>query len=435
MPGRFDESGETTVDVLVQKFGGTSLQTLDCVRRAASRIAEARRGGSSVAVVVSARGSRTDELLRLAADIGAGSPSRELDQLLSVGECESAALMALALHGLGVPAVSLTGHQAGIETTDRHGDALISRIGAARVEAAVAAGQVAVVTGFQGVGAAGDVVTLGRGGSDTTAVALAARLRASACEIFTDVDGVFSADPRILPAARCLPWVHPGVMAEMAFAGARVLHTRCIELAAMEGVEVRVRNASSQAAGTTVADREDDRPLETRRAVVAVTHDTDVTRVLVHCRDIRRDLAPDVFEVLAAHGVVVDLVARSGPYENEFRMGFTIRRSQADSVRAALHEVTASFGGGVHFDENVGKVSVVGMGLLSRPEYTARLMATLAAAGIPTSWISTSQMRLSVIVPRERTVDAVETLHRAFHLERQEPADVLSAASGRSATM
>jgi aspartate kinase len=423
------------VDVLVQKYGGTSLQTLDCVRQAALRIAQARRSGSAVAVVVSARGSRTDDLLRMAADVGATDPSRELDQLLAVGEAESAALMALALNGLGVAAVSLTGHQADIRTTDRHGDALISRIGAARVQAALDGGEVAVVTGFQGVDSAGDIATLGRGGSDTTAVALAARLRASACEIYTDVDGVFTADPRILPSAQCLPWIQPGVMAEMAFAGAKILHTRCVELAAMEGVEVRVRNASSQVPGTIVVDLPDGWPLETRRAVVAVTHDTDVARVLVHCRHSRRDLAPDVFDVLAAHGTVVDLVARSGPYENEFRMGFTVRRSQADAVRAALHELTAAFGGGVHFDENVGKVSVVGMGLLSRPEYTARLMAALAAAGIPTSWISTSQMRLSVIVPLERTVEAVETLHREFHLDRLEPADVTPAISSQSATV
>jgi aspartate kinase len=411
------------VDVLVQKFGGTSLETLQHVRRAAIRVAAARRRGSRVAVVVSARGSRTDDLLRLAADVGASGASRELDQLLAVGEAESAALMALTLNGLGTPAVSLTGPQAGIQTTDRHGDALISSIGAERVRAALHGGEVVVVTGFQGVDGAGDITTLGRGGSDTTAVALAARLHASACEIYTDVDGVYSADPRILPSARCLPWVAPGVMAEMAFAGAKVLHTRCVELAAMEGVEVRVRNASSEAPGTVVAEALDRWPLETRRAVVAVTHDTDVARVLVHCRDSRRDLAPDVFEVLAATGTLVDLVARSGPYENEFRMGFTIRRSQADAVRRALHELTAGFGGGVHFDENVGKVSVVGMGLLSRPEYTARLMAALAVAGIPTSWISTSQMRLSVIVPRERVVDAVETLHREFHLDRHELAD------------
>ncbi|MFI7702177.1 aspartate kinase [Nonomuraea sp. NPDC049480] len=408
------------MDVLVQKYGGTSLETLDRVRNAALRIARERRRGRSLVVVVSARGSRTDDLLRLAVDIGPACPSRELDQLLAVGESESAALMALALNGLGVPAISLTAHQAGIRTTDRHGDALISRIGAAPVQAVLDEGKVAVVTGFQGVNHAGDIATLGRGGSDTTAVALAARLRASACEIYTDVDGVFSADPRILPAARCLPWIHPGVMAEMAFAGARILHTRCVELAAMEGVEVRVRNASSQAPGTTIVERHDGRPLETRRVVVAVTHDTDVARVLVYCRNGRRDLAPDVFGALAAQGTVVDLVARSGPYENEFRMGFTIRRSQADPVRAALHEVAVGFGGGVHFDENVGKVSVVGMGLLSRPEYTARLMAALAAAEIPTSWISTSQSRLSVIVPKERTVDAVDALHREFRLGRHE---------------
>lgn len=424
----------STVDVLVQKFGGTSLQTLDCVRRAALRVSAARQRGSAVAVVVSARGRRTDELLRLAADVGVAGPSRELDQLLAVGESESAALMALALNGQGVPAVSLTGHQAGIRTTDRHGDALITGIGAARVHSALRGGEVAVVTGFQGVADSGDVATLGRGGSDTTAVALAARLGASVCEIYTDVDGVFSADPRILPAARRLPWVPPGVMAELAFAGARVLHTRCIELAAMEGVEVHVRNASTQEPGTTVVDRPETGPLETRRAVVAVAHDTDVARVLVHCRDSHRDLAPDVFELLAGQGTVVDLVARSGPHESEFRMGFTIRRTQAEAVRGPLHELTAAFGGGVHFDENVGKVSVVGMGLLSRPEYTARLMSALARAGIPTSWIATSQMRLSVVVPRERVVEAVETLHREFRLDRPQPTDVTPiTASGRSA--
>jgi aspartate kinase len=278
---------------------------------------------------------------------------------------------------------------------------------------------VAVVTGFQGVNRAGDIATLGRGGSDTTAVALAAQLRASACEIYTDVDGVFTADPRIIPAARCLRQVRPEVMAEMAFAGARILHTRCVELAAMEGVEVLVRNALSQAPGTSIAaPTDDDRPLETRRAVVAVAHDTDVARVLVYCRNGSRDLAPDVFKVLAAQGTVGDLVARSGPYEREFRMGFTIRRSEVDRVRAALHDLATGFGGGVHVDENVGKVSVVGMGLLSRPEYTAKVMATLAEAEIPTSWISTSKARLSVIVPRERTVAAVDALHRAFQLDR-----------------
>ncbi|GIF42952.1 aspartate kinase [Actinoplanes xinjiangensis] len=409
------------MDVLVQKYGGTSLGTLDRVRNAAMRIGQAWRSGRSVVAVVSARGSRTDDLLRLAADIGPTTPSRELDQLLAVGESESVAMMALTLRGLGVPASSLTGHQAGISTTDRHGDALISTIATGPVHAVLSERRVAVVAGFQGVNRAGDVTTLGRGGSDTTAVALAAQLRASACEIYTDVDGVFSADPRIMPAARCLRWIHPEVMAEMAFAGARILHTRCVELAAMEGVVVSVRNAMSQAPGTIISELPDDRPLETRRAVVAVAHDTDVARVLVHCRNGCHDLAPEVFEALSAQGTVVDLVARSGPHEKEFRMGFTIRRSEVSRVRDALHKVAVGFGGGVHFDENVGKVSVVGMGLLSRPEYTAKLMAALSAADIPTSWIFTSQSRLSVIVPQDSTVAAVDALHRAFQLDRQEP--------------
>jgi len=188
---------------------------------------------------------------------------------------------------------------------------------------------------------------------------------------------------------------------------------------------VSVRNALSQAPGTIISEPPDDRPLETRRAVVAVAHDTDVARVLVHCRNGCRDLAPDVFQALAAQGTVVDLVARSGPYEKEFRMGFTIRRGAVARVRDALHEVAVGFGGGVHFDENVGKVSVVGMGLLSRPEYTAKLMAALAEAEIPTSWISTSQSRLSVIVPQDRTVAAVDALHRAFRLDQLDRHDQL----------
>ncbi|WBB50414.1 aspartate kinase [Verrucosispora sp. WMMA2044] len=407
------------MDVLVQKYGGTSLETLDRVHRAALRISREWRRGRSVVVVVSARGGRTDDLLRLAADVGPVGPSRELDQLLAVGESESAALMALALNRLGTPATSLTAHQAGLLTTDRHGDALIARIATSSVRSVLSSGKIAVVTGFQGVSPHGDVTTLGRGGSDTTAVAMAARLLAN-CEIYTDVDGVFSADPRVIPAARRLPWIHPTVMAEMAFAGARILHTRCVELAAMEGVEVCIRNALSEGPGTIISELQESQPLETRQAVVAVTHDEDVARVLVHCRDGHGDLAPAVFAALAAQGTVVDLVARSGPYEKEFRMGFTIRRSESDRVRAVLHEIAVSHNGGVHFDENVGKVSVIGVGLLSRPEYSARLMAALATAGIPTSWISTSQSRLSVIVPQERTVDTVDVLHREFRLDRSE---------------
>jgi aspartate kinase len=413
------------MDVLVQKYGGSSLSSVAHIQQAARQVAGTRHSGHPVAVVVSARGNTTDDLIEVARETGDGRPGRELDQLLATGETASAALMAMALHRLGVPAVSLTGPQAGIVAVGRYGSGVVDRIRPQRIRHLLAGGTVVVVAGFQGLNADGDVVTLGRGGSDTTAVALAAELRARQCEIYTDVAGVYTADPRVVPDARALAEVDVAVMAEMAFAGARVLHSRSVELAAMEQVEMHVRSSSAPQLGTVISGRRAMGTLETRRVVTAITHDFDVARILIRSEGAARDLAAEILCLLADLAVPVDLVARSGPYEDEFRMGFTLRASDVPEIRASLREYLAPLNGEVRIEEGVGKVSLVGMGLLNRPQYTARMLDALSREGIATSWIFASQLRMSVTVPAGRVVDAVNLLHRTFGLQR---ADVPDAA-------
>jgi aspartate kinase len=406
------------MEVVVQKYGGSSLSTFSKVLTIAEHTAAARRDGRPLVVVVSARGDTTDDLLRAVDEVSgqARSPEvgREIDQLLATGECASAALLALAVSRLGVPAVSLTGAQAGILAEGNPGCGVIAEVRAWRVRRLLAEGVIPVVTGFQGVTSGGDVITLGRGGSDTTAVAMAAVLAARGCEIYTDVDGVFTADPRVVPEARRLASVDVGTMAEMAFAGARVLHSRAVELAGISGIEIHVRSSFARGPGTIISKRAGDSMLENDGAISAIVHDLDVARVLVHSRAGRTDLAVDVLSALASLSIPIDMVARSGPCEEEFRMGFTIRRGDIDLIRLALADITGRSLASLRVDDDLGKVSVIGMGLLSRPEYAARMIAALAAEEITTSWISTSQLRASAIVARHRVIRAVEVLHREF---------------------
>ncbi len=411
------------MDIVVQKFGGTSVATLDQIARVAALTAKEHRSQPVVAVV-SARGKTTDELLALAGQVSGGARSdaaaREVDQLLATGECVSAALLALALQRIGTPAVSLTGPQAGVEAAGSHGAGIIASIETYRIRRLLAEGNLVVVAGFQGVDRDSNLVTLGRGGSDTTAVALAAALGARLCEIRTDVDGVFTADPRVVADAKVLPTVDSAVMAEMAFAGATVLHSRAVELAAMRRIDVLVRSSFTDRLGTVVPGRSDDTMLETRSGVVAITHDLDVARLLINATGPRRDLAADMLGVLAEHSVPVDLVARSGPHEDVFRMGCTIRRRDVAGIKPYLEEAALAFNGGVRVDENVGKLSLIGMGLLNRPQYSARMLTALARADIPTSWVSTSNLRTSVVVPLDRVTDGVHAVHREFELDRED---------------
>lgn len=416
--------------MLVKKYGGSSLATDDMVRRAAATVAAEKAAGEPVIVVVSARGDRTNDLLNWARAAGQVLEDRETDQLMATGEIESAAMMAISLQALGVPSVSLTGAQAGISASGKHGAGTIRDIDPTRLRDLAESGVVPVVAGFQGVNSSGDVITLGRGGSDTTAVALAARLGADRCEILTDVDAVFTADPRIIASARDLPAVDASVMAEMAFTGAKILHSRAVELAAMQGVELVVRNSSPDATGegTVIRAQEAEWGMETAGVVVAITHDIDVARVLVRCQGGRQDLAAELLALLASHAIPADLVARSGAQEDEFRMGFTIKGGDAAEARLVLSEAIEPLDGVLRIDEQVGKVSLVGMGLLNRPEYTARMLSALSAAGMTTSWVSTSQLRSSAIVPLDQVVGAVELLHQEFGLDRAGDEPVVAPA-------
>lgn len=415
------------MNLLVQKYGGSSLADTGRLSTVAERIAAAHRTGARVAVVVSAQYGVTDDLLARAAEAGGNARlraagRRETDQLLATGESASAALLALSLLSRGVPAVSLNGAQAGIAVVGKPGSGIVDHIDVTRINGLLDRGEVVVVTGFQGQNGHGDTVTLGRGGSDTSAVALAAALGARRCEIYTDVDGVYSADPSHVPDARKLAFIDSRLMAEMAFAGAKVLHPRAVEIAAVHRVELHIRTSLGMQEGTVVGQGDGEggemTSLETGGAVVAITSDPDVARVLVHARG-RCDLASEVLEVLARHAAPVDLVARSGPDEEEFRMGFTIRRSDVAEVGPALARAAAEHGGDIRVDEDVAKVSLIGMGLLNRPEYVARMTAALAAAGIATSWVSSSQLRASVTVPADRRVQALGLLHKEFELSEQ----------------
>lgn len=401
--------------IMVQKFGGSSLASMDHVRRVAGIVSDTRRERGAVVVVVSARGDTTDDLLQLAAQVGPVLPKRETDQLVATGEVVSAALLAMELWSRGVPAASLTGAQAGIVVTGQHGAGVIDRIDPATILAMLERGEVPVVAGFQGVDADGDVCTLGRGGSDTTAVALAAGL-GGRCEIYTDVDGIHTADPRLVPGARLMPAVPAPVMAEMSFAGAKVMYSRATELANLSGVDIQVRSSVTGALGTTVTSTAID-PLENRGAVMAITHEKAVARVLVQADE---DLARDVFTVLAGQRTAVDLVARSGSNEPEFRMGFTLASSALPAIVPPLRDMAGPRGGRVEVSEDVAKISMVGTGLLNRPEFVTRMLTTLEHAGIVTSWVSATQLRTSMTVPRTQVARAVALLHEEFGLDNGE---------------
>ncbi|TDV40961.1 aspartate kinase [Actinophytocola oryzae] len=409
-PGR-----ETAAGIRVLKFGGTSVGTTPArLREVAMRIADAHHAGYPVVVVVSARGATTDDLVTDANSVAKAPAAREMDQLLATGEIAAAALLAITLNDARTPAVSLTGAQAGIAAYGHHGDGRIADIDGTRLREVLDSGMVAVVAGFQGVDAVGDVLTLGRGGSDTTAVALAASLGATTCEIYTDVDGVYSADPRIAVDAQVLTTIGSGVMSEMAYAGARVLHARSVDLAGRSGVSIHVRSAFTNKPGTTVvSDQTGHEMLENSQPVTGIAHDTDVARVVVHPGG-PAGRGAEVFAALAEAAVAIDLVARVGDQDLGYGWDFTIARSQAETVSRVLNR----FGCEADIHESMAKVSLVGTGLLSHPGTTGRMLATLATAGIETYSVATSQVRASVTMSRADCVRAVDLLHREFGLDR-----------------
>ena len=402
-------------DIVVMKFGGTSVAGPEEIKRAAGRIVAAREAGKRVVAVLSARGKTTDELVSAAYEISERPVAREMDMLLSTGERVSCALCAMAIHDMGHEAISLTGSQAGIVTDSSHTKARIIDVRADRIRDGLEEDRIVLVAGFQGVSTESrDVTTLGRGGSDTTAVALAAALNAEVCEIYTDVLGVFSADPRIVPDARKLPEVSYEEMLEMSASGAKVLQLRSVEYARNHGVPIHCRSSAHDAPGTLVKPEHDtmERPL-----VTAVTHSDGEARVtLTGVRD-EPGVAGRIFGALAAANVNVDMIIQNEPVAEDqgADLSFTLER---DDLRTALDAIEALGGvsAGVETDERIGKVSIVGAGMRSHPGVAAKVFETLGESQINIEMISTSPIKISCVIDSGQVPDAVSALHRAFDL-------------------
>jgi aspartate kinase len=401
--------------LVVQKFGGTSVADPDRIRAVADHIARTCRAGAQVVVVVSAMGKTTDDLVRLANDVARAPGGREMDMLLTAGERISMALLCMAVETLGVPAVSFTGSQAGIVTDTDHGKAKILEVRADRIREALDAGRVAIVAGFQGVSTSRDITTLGRGGSDTTAVALAASLGADACEIYTDVEGVYSADPRIVSTARKLTHVSFDEMLEMAATGGRVLALRSVEFARNHGVKVHVRSSFTWAPGTWVTEEGD--PME-QAIISGVTHDVSEAKITIEQVPDRPGVAASVFRTLAEAGINVDMIVQNVSTAGHTDISFTLPRD--DITRATIEMdkiVVETEAAGFRTDENVGRVSLVGAGMKTHPGVAAKMFEVLAVEGINIEMISTSTIRISCVVEEGDVERAVQSLHRAFELE------------------
>jgi aspartate kinase len=412
--------GSFFMGIVVQKYGGSSVATAEHIKAVAERVGRARESGSDLVVVVSAMGKTTDRLLRLAGEVSREPSPREIDQLLATGEEQSVALLAMALHDRGVPAISLTGPQAGMTVTGRYGSGVISEIRPERIHKLLEGGQVVIVAGFQGMNSLGDVITLGRGGSDTTAVALAVALGAERCEIYTDVDGVYTADPRIVKEAHRIPVISPEEMAEMSWRGAKVMHPRAVELGALYGVEIHVRSSFGEGPGTMIKGGNELERLETRETLAGIVHDLDVSRVTLNGIRTGPGTLSRVFAPLAERGISVDVIVESGVKGGAADVAFTVRRGDFAEARRIAGEVADFLGGVVEGEENLGKVSVVGTGMLNRPGYAARMFASLGEAGIPIRMVSTSEIQVTCVVPAERVEEAVRQLHKDFELEERD---------------
>jgi aspartate kinase len=443
--------------LVVQKYGGSSVADASSVKRVAKRIAEAKRAGNDVVVVVSAMGDTTDELLDLAAQITPLPPQRELDILLTAGERISMSLLAMAINNLGVKAKSFTGQQAGLITDAVHGRARIVDVVPSRIRETIEKGQVAIVAGFQGVTTeTNDVTTLGRGGSDTTAVALAAGLDADVCEIYTDVDGVFTADPRIVPAARKIDRLTYEEMLELAASGAKVLALRSVEYARRYGVPVHVRSSFSHAPGTLVVGTHGDRidpnapaPAAARVAgapaaqkeaemeapiISGVAHDRSEAKITVVGVPDVPGMAARIFEVVAAAGANIDMIVQnvSAAQTGLTDISFTLPEGDGPQTMAALKAVQEELGfASLQFDDQIGKLSLVGAGMKSHPGVSAALFGALRDAGINIEMISTSEIRISVVTRADSLDEAVRAVHHAFGLDSSEGEAVVYAGTGR----
>jgi aspartate kinase len=407
--------------IVVQKYGGSSVATAEHIRAVAERVKKAREEqGLDLVVVVSAMGKTTDRLLSLASEVTRHPSPREIDQLLSTGEQQSVALLAMALHDRGIAATSLSGPQAGMKITGRYGSGVIYEINPERMRSLLAEGQVVIVAGFQGMNALGDVMTLGRGGSDTTAVALAAALGADRCEIYTDVEGIYTADPRIVPEARRIREISPPEMAEMAWRGAKVMHPRAVELGALYGVEIHVRCSFNESPGTAIREVRNMERLETRETVAGIVHDLDVSRVTLTGIRTGPGTMSRIFAPLAEAGVSVDVIVESAPKKGASDVAFTVSRAGFAEAYRLAGEIAETLGGRVEGEENLGKVSVIGTGMLNRPGYAAKMFDALGREDIPIRMVSTSEIQVTCVIPAAQVEEAVRRLHEEFELEERD---------------
>jgi aspartate kinase len=425
------------VALVVQKYGGSSVADADGIKRVAQRIVATRKAGHSVVVVVSAMGDTTDELLDLAAQVSPLPPGRELDMLLTAGERISMALLAMAIANLGLEARSFTGSQAGVITDSTHGKARIIDVTPGRITGALADGAIPIVAGFQGVSQnSKDVTTLGRGGTDTTAVALAAALEADICEIYTDVDGVFTADPRIVRTARRIPWISYEEMLEMAACGAKILQLRCVEYARRYGMPIHVRSSFSNRTGTTISEaNEETEAAGVEQAIISgVAHDRSEAKITVAAVPDKVGVAAQIFRIVAAAGINIDMIVQnvSAATTGRTDISFTLPRDDGQAAMAALNGAQPDIGfETLLYDDRIGKVSLIGAGMRSHPGVSATFFGALADAAVNIEMISTSEIRISVVVDQKDVDVAVTAAHRAFDLDASEVEAVVYGGTGR----
>ncbi len=422
--------------LIVQKYGGSSVADATSIKRVATRVAEAKRAGHDVVVVVSAMGDTTDELIDLAQQVTPLPPQREMDILLTAGERISMSLLAMAIHNLGVDAKSFTGQQAGVLTDEAYGRARIIDVTPSRIRQTIAQGSVAIVAGFQGVNpSTNDVTTLGRGGSDTTAVALAAALKADVCEIYTDVDGVFSADPRIVPAARKLDRISYDEMLDFAASGAKVLVLRCVEYARRYEVPIHVRSSFSTHTGTLVTDEPGPEGETVEQPIIAgVVHDRSEAKITVVGVPDVPGKAARIFQVVAGAGVNIDMIVQNVSVGTTglADISFTLPATDGAAGMAALTEHQPDIGfASLQYDDTIGKLSLIGAGMRSHPGVSARFFAALSDTGINIEMISTSEIRISVITRADSLDEAVRAVHTAFDLDSASAQAVVYGGTGR----
>jgi len=406
--------------MLVQKFGGTSVGDAEKITNVARRVATAHAAGNQVTVVVSAMGKTTDELIALAESVTRSPEPREMDLLLSTGELVSSTLMAMALRELGVPSISMGGAQAGIQTDSAHGRASIVHLDPARVHYELDAGRVVIVAGFQGITDEMDITTLGRGGSDTTAVALAAALKAERCEVYTDVDGIYTADPRVVPSARKLKEIGYEEMLELATYGAK-MHPRSIELAAWYKVPVLVASSVADIPGTLIHDLDDGgMAMEVRNKVSGVTYERNVGRITMRAVPDRPGIVASVFEPLTEADISVDTIVQNASAERLTDVSFTVEHGDVERALEVSKQVAADIGAvDCVADDHLGNVSIVGTGMQNAPGYASRMFRALSDAEINIEMITTSQIRITCIVDETQVNKAVRVLHDAFELNQE----------------